>query len=81
MNTKLLIAQSGGDKKAAEEIEAQIAAKTQEITARFKDTAASMRPGAPAPTVTPTAAASNAGAQFTWDPKQNKLVPVGQPQQ
>ena len=86
LNLKLTMAQAGGDQKAAEDIQAQIAARTKEIQSNFKDTAASMRPGAPNPAIpqpnpVTTGAASNAGAQFTWDPKQNKLVPVGQPQQ
>ena len=86
LNTQLQIAGMGGDKDKVKEIQDQIAARTKEIQATFKDTAASMRPGAPNPAIpqpnpVTTGAASNAGAQFTWDLKQNKLVPVGQPQQ
>ena len=75
----------GGDKAKVEEIQNQIAARTKEIQTQFQQTAASMKPGGanpvPQPNPVTAGAAGNAGAQYTWDPKQNKLVPISQVQQ
>ena len=90
LNLQLTMAQTGGDKQAAEDIQKKIAARTQELQTQFQQQAASMKPGTPAPVVPPpilqpnpaaTNAAGAVGAQYTWDPKQNKLVPISQVQQ
>jgi hypothetical protein len=52
LSTQLMIAQNGGDAKEVETIQAKIAARTKEIQANFKDTAASFKPGASNPVVT-----------------------------
>jgi hypothetical protein len=51
LNLQLTMAQAGGDKKTADEIQQKIAARTQELQVQFQQQAASMKPGTPAPVI------------------------------
>ena len=51
LNLQLTMAQAGGDKKAADEIQQKIAARTKILQSEFQQQAASMKPGTPAPVV------------------------------
>ena len=84
LNFELTTASISGDKEKVAEIQDKIAARTKELQAAVQQQMAGFKPGTPAvtppvaPASTTTKAAGDVGAQYTWDPKQNKLVPVSQ---
>jgi hypothetical protein len=71
LNLQLTMAQTGGDKKAADEIQQKIAARTKELQTQFQQQAADFKPGTPNPVVSPTVAA----AGNIQVPTGGKLVP------